>query len=93
VTQHHEGLTLESDLAILRWQRLMEQALTGLNSQVMPATHDEALGLLAYVEPAFERIELAAGWRYIYGPARAVKGLSRGNTRFGTDAVIYPTSW
>jgi hypothetical protein len=64
VTQHHEGLKPESDLAILRWQRLMEQALTGLNSQVMPATHDEALGLLAYVEPAFERIELSAGWRY-----------------------------
>jgi hypothetical protein len=28
----------------------------------------------------------------IYGPARAVKGLSRGKTRFRTDAVIYPTS-
>ena len=29
----------------------------------------------------------------IYGPARAVKGLSHGQTRFGTDAVIYPASW
>jgi hypothetical protein len=29
----------------------------------------------------------------IYGPARAVKGLSNGKTRFGTDAVIYPASW
>jgi GGDEF domain-containing protein len=29
----------------------------------------------------------------IYGPARAVKGLSSETTRFRTDAVIYPTSW
>jgi hypothetical protein len=28
----------------------------------------------------------------IYGPARDVKGASRGKTRLGTDAVIYPTS-
>jgi hypothetical protein len=28
----------------------------------------------------------------IYGPARAVKGLSSGQTRIGTDAGIYPTS-
>ena len=34
--------------------------------------------------------ELSAGLRYIYGPAHPVKGLSRGKTRFGTDAVIYP---
>jgi hypothetical protein len=32
------------------WQRLMEQALTGLNCQVMPSTSDEAPALLAYVE-------------------------------------------
>ena len=31
--------------------------------------------------------------RDIYGPAHAVKGLSNGPTRFGTDAVIYPASW
>src|SRR5438445_12095306 len=35
---------------------------------------------------------LSAGCRYIYGPARAVKGLSNGPTRFGTDAAIYPAS-
>lgn len=64
MTQHHEGLKPESDLAILRWQRLMEQALTGLTSQVMPSTRDEAPGLLAYGEPALELIELSAGWRY-----------------------------
>lgn len=29
----------------------------------------------------------------IYGPARAVKGLSNGKTRVGTDAAIYPASW
>jgi hypothetical protein len=28
VTQHHEGLKLESALAILSWQRLMEQVLS-----------------------------------------------------------------
>jgi len=33
------------------WQRLMEQALAGLNCQVIQATSDEAPGLLAYVEP------------------------------------------
>jgi hypothetical protein len=38
-------------------------------------------------------IELPAGWRYIYGPARAVKGLSNRRTHIGTDAVIYPASW
>jgi len=32
------------------WQALMEQALAGLNCQVMPSTSDEAPGLLAYVE-------------------------------------------
>jgi len=32
------------------WQRLMEQALTGLNCQVIQSTSDEAPGLLAYVE-------------------------------------------
>jgi hypothetical protein len=32
-------------------------------------------------------------YRDIYGPAHAVKGLSNGPTRFGTDAVIYPASW
>jgi hypothetical protein len=32
------------------WQRLMEQALAGLNCQVIQATSDEAPGLLAYVE-------------------------------------------
>src|SRR5499433_747426 len=32
------------------WQRLMEQALAGLNCQVIQSTSDEAPGLLAYVE-------------------------------------------
>jgi hypothetical protein len=32
------------------WQALMEQALAGLNCQVIQATSDEAPGLLAYVE-------------------------------------------
>jgi Family of unknown function (DUF6399) len=32
------------------WQTLMEQALTGLNCQVIQSTSDEAPGLLAYVE-------------------------------------------
>jgi len=32
------------------WQRLMEQALAGLNCQVIQVTSDEAPGLLAYVE-------------------------------------------
>jgi hypothetical protein len=41
-----------SALAILRWQRLMEQALTGLNGQGMPSARDEAPGLLASVAPA-----------------------------------------
>src|SRR5262252_3266949 len=40
--------------------------------------------------PVSQVVELAAGWRDIYGPARAVKGLSSGTTRFRTDAVIYP---
>lgn len=31
------------------WHRLMEQALTGLNCQVIQSTRDEAPGLLAYV--------------------------------------------
>jgi hypothetical protein len=31
------------------WHRLLEQALSGLNCQVMPSTSDEAPGLLAYV--------------------------------------------
>ena len=42
--------------------------------------------------PVFQVTELAADYRYIYGPARAVKGLSSEKTRFGTDAVIYPAS-
>jgi hypothetical protein len=63
VPQHHEGLKPASDLAILNWQRLMEQALTGLNCQVMPSTSDEAPGLLAYGEPAVALIEVSAGWR------------------------------
>ena len=33
------------------WQRLMEQALAGLNCQGIQATSDAAPGLLAYVEP------------------------------------------
>ena len=33
------------------WNTLMEQALSGLNCQVMQSTSDEAPGLLAYVEP------------------------------------------
>ena len=56
MTQHHEGLKPASDLAILRWQRLMAQALTGLNGQVRPSTRAEAPGLLAYGEPAFALI-------------------------------------
>ena len=63
MTQHHEGLQPASDLAILRWQRLMAQALTGLHSQVMPSTCDEAPGLRAYGEPALALIALSAGWR------------------------------
>jgi hypothetical protein len=41
----------------------MEQALTGLNGQVMPSTRAEAPGLLAYGEPAVTLIEVSAGWR------------------------------
>ncbi len=63
MTQHHEGLKLESNLAILSWQRLMEQALTGLSCQMMPSTSAEAPGLLAYGEPACELLEVSAGWR------------------------------
>src|SRR5438067_1454657 len=45
---------------------------------------------LNWVECGFcPKIELCD----IYGPARAVKGLSNEPTRFGTDAVIYPASW
>ena len=36
----------------------------GLHSQVMPSMRDEALGLLAYGEPAFALIALSAGWKY-----------------------------
>ena len=32
------------------WQKLMEQALVGLNCRVIQSTSDEAPGLLAYVE-------------------------------------------
>lgn len=32
------------------WHTLMEQALAGLNCQVVQSTSDEAPGLLAYVE-------------------------------------------
>ena len=63
MTQHHEGLKPESDLAILRWQWLTAQALTGLNGQVRPSPHAEAPGLLAYGEPAFTLIACSAGWR------------------------------
>jgi hypothetical protein len=45
-----------SDLAILSWQRLMEQALTGLNGQGRPSTRDEAPDLLASVAPAIALI-------------------------------------
>ena len=55
MTQHHEGLKLESDLAILRWQRLMEQALS---RRVMRPP-----GLLTSGEPAFALIACSAGWR------------------------------
>jgi hypothetical protein len=41
----------------------MEQALMGLNGQVMPSTSAEAPGLLAYGEPAFALLEVSAGWR------------------------------
>ena len=41
----------------------MEQALTGFNGQMMPATRAEAPGLLAYGEPAFALIACSAGWR------------------------------
>ena len=47
MTQHRKGLKPASDLAILRWQRLMEQALTGLHGQGMPSTRAAAPGLLA----------------------------------------------
>jgi tetrahydromethanopterin S-methyltransferase subunit C len=47
----------------------------------------------AVIEADFLATEFPARWRYIYGPAHAVKGLSNGQTRFGTDAVIYPASW
>ena len=63
MTQYHEGLKPESDLTILSWQRLMEQALTGLSCQMMPSTSAEAPGLLAYGEPAVALIEVSAGWR------------------------------
>jgi|RhiMetdeSRZDD1v2_1073273.scaffolds.fasta_scaffold322696_2 hypothetical protein len=57
MTQHHEGVKPASDLAILRWQRLMEQALTSLHCS------DEAPGLLASGTPAWELIACSAGWR------------------------------
>jgi len=41
---------------------------------------------------SISRVRKAGQQLDIYGPARAVKGLSRGKTRFRTDAVIYPTS-
>ena len=63
MTQHHEGVKPASDLAVLRWQRLMAQALTGLNGQVRPSPRDEAPGLLAYGEPAVALIEVSASWR------------------------------
>jgi len=63
VTQHHEGLKPASDLAILRWQQLMAQALTGLNTQVRSSTRDEAPGLLGFVAPACGLITWSAGWR------------------------------
>ena len=59
MTQHHEGLKLESDLAILRWQRLMEQVLRAQSI----STSDEAPGLLASGEPAFALLTLSAGWK------------------------------
>ena len=48
---------------ILSSQRPMEQALTGLNGQMMPSTSAEAPGLLAYGEPACELLAVSAGWR------------------------------
>jgi hypothetical protein len=63
VTQHHAGLKPASALAILRWQRRMEQALTGLKGQGMPSTRAEAPGLRAYGEPVFTLIACSAGWR------------------------------
>ena len=63
MTQHHEGVKPASDLAVLRWQRLMAQTLTGLNGQVRPSPRDEAPGLLAYGAPAFALIACSAGWR------------------------------
>jgi hypothetical protein len=38
IRAHHARVMQNaSDLAILRWQQLMEQALTGVHSQVMPS--------------------------------------------------------
>lgn len=63
MTHHHEGVKPASDLAVLGWQRLMEQALTGLTCQVMPPTSAEASGLLAYGAPACALIACSVGWR------------------------------
>ena len=43
----------------------MEQALTGLNFQMIPSTSAEAPSLLMYGEPAFELIEVSAAWKYM----------------------------
>jgi hypothetical protein len=61
MTPHHEGVKPASDLAILRWQRLMAQALTGLTCQGLPPTRDEAPGLLASGAPAWELSAFSAG--------------------------------
>ena len=58
------------------------------NHNIAPLYGDVTGALYAILGP----VELSAVERYIYGPARAVKGLSNGSTRFGTDAVIYPAS-
>jgi len=56
---------------------------------IPPPNYDEMRAFY----PVSGAMELSAELRYIYGPAHAVKGLSNGQTRFGTDAVIYPASW
>jgi hypothetical protein len=60
LTPHYAGVPPASDLAILHWQRLMAQALTGPG---MPSTRDEDPGMRASSAPAWERIACAAGWR------------------------------
>jgi hypothetical protein len=58
------------------------------NHGKVPSLGGETRGFYLILGPR----ELSAAYRYIYGPARAVKGLSSETTHFGIDAVIYPAS-